>query len=153
MEELSFARCLAILESEAVGHVAVLDADGPYVSPVSYVVFDGTIYFRTGPGRRLRAITKDPRVCFEVSAYGPEGGIWESVVGFGSARLIDEDQVAQRVIHELFSKYSAILGSPLTRGSAKPLPEPGIVVGITFNEMTGRTSGSWFSIPTRPGRL
>lgn len=153
MEELPIDRCIEILESESVAHIAVSDVEGPYVSPVSYVFIDGTVYFRTGPGRRLRAIVADPRVCFEVSKYQDDGGRWESVVGFGTARLVSDDSRAQRVIHELFSKYSSILGSPLTRGSPKPLPEPGGVVGIDFNEVTGRTSGSWFSIPTRPGRL
>ncbi len=153
MEELSLTRCTEILESEPVGHVAVSDDDGPYVTPVSFVIIEGAGYFRTGAGRRLRAIAENPRVCFEVSRYEADRGSWESVVGFGSARLVDDDAVAQRVVQKLFSKYSEILGTPLSRGGPRPLPEFAAIVRIGFEEISGRSSGTWFSMPTRPGRL
>lgn len=153
MDEMSLESCVGLLESELVAHIGVSDDDGPYVTPVSYVIIETRFFFRSGPGRRLRAVGADPRVCVEVSRHSGDGGSWESVVGFGPARLVDDDSLAQTVVQRLFSKYQAALGSPLTRGGSRPLPEPGVIVCVELEDITGRSSGSWFSIPTRPGRL
>lgn len=152
MEDLSIETCGEILTTERIAHVAVVDDEGPYVTPVSYVMLGGNLFFRTGAGRRLDAMNTDPRVCVEVSRVGEDGG-WQSVVGFGQARTVTDDAIAQEVVRELFSKYRDRLGSPLSRGRALPLPETAVIMKVALKSISGRSSGSWLSIPTRPGRL
>jgi hypothetical protein len=152
MENLSDERAAELLTSGKVGHIGVIDGDVPYVSPVSYVVLDNEICFRTGTGRRVEAIRVNPAVSFEVMRTTADGG-WECVVVDGRAREVENDIFAQNVVSALLSKYREELGSPLSRGKRTPISEPAIHVAVSIDEMTGRTSGTWISIPSRPGRL
>ncbi|CAN5793525.1 hypothetical protein BH23ACT5_BH23ACT5_21450 [soil metagenome] len=133
-----------------VAHLGVIDGDQPYVSPLSYVLIEGDVCFRTGAGRRIDAIRSHPQVCIEVSEFG-DGGGWESVIAWGEAREVDDDHTAQEVIAGLLAKYRAALSSPLSPGAV--FPEAGIVVKVALKRVSGRSSGSYFGVTTRPGRL
>ncbi|MEX1037692.1 MAG: pyridoxamine 5'-phosphate oxidase family protein [Acidimicrobiia bacterium] len=152
MEDLSEKKTLDLLVESKVGHIAVIDGDVPYVSPVSYVIIDGEICFRTGLGRRVEAIKANPAVSFEVMKTTADGG-WECVIASGEAREQEDNVFAQRVVSALLSKYREELGSPFSRGKRSPIAEPATFVTITISEISGRTSGTWISIPSRPGRL
>lgn len=152
MESLIEKRTLDLLAESKVGHVAVIDGDVPYVSPVSYVVIDNEICFRTGLGRRVYAIKSNPAVSFEVMRTTADGG-WECVIVSGKAGERNDNLFAQKVVSSLLSKYREELGSPFSRGKRTPIAEPATFIAISIEEITGRTSGTWISIPTRPGRL
>jgi len=57
-----------ILTSTNIGRMASTGADGyPYVTPVNFVLYDGSIFFHSAPtGEKLDNIARDARVCFEV---------------------------------------------------------------------------------------
>lgn len=152
MENLSDTETLDLLVEGKVGHLAVIDGDVPYVSPVSYVVIENEICFRTGLGRRVDAIRANPAVSFETMRTRADGG-WECVIVSGEARDRDDNVLAQRVVSALLSKYREELGSPFSRGKRSPIAEPATFIAISIEEITGRTSGTWITIPTRPGRL
>lgn len=141
-----------LLREELVAHIGVATADGPYVTPVSFVYSGEDIAFRTRPGTRLSALTADPRVCVEVSRYDRETGAWESVVVRGHARRITDDQRIQQVIAAILGKYRQAFGSLLAPGAALPLGDEAVVV-VGVEEITGRSSGSFFGPRTRPGRM
>lgn len=141
-----------MLTESKVGHMAVIDGDVPYVSPVSYVVIDNEICFRTGLGRRVEAIKANPAVSFEVMRTTADGG-WECVIASGEAHERSDNLFAQKVVSSLLSKYREELGSPFSRGKRSPIAEPATFIAISIEEITGRTSGTWISIPSRPGRL
>ena len=153
MDELPFEEAMAFIARSDVAHLGVIDNGAPYVSPISYVLIEGRLCFRTGAGRRLDALRSNPRVSVEVSEYDIETGDWKSVIAGGDASIVTDDRTAQEVVGQLLHKYAKAIGSPLSRGGARPLPEPGVIVAIDLAEVTGRSSGSWFSLPTRPGRL
>ncbi len=152
METLGEKRTLELLAESKVGHLAVIDGDVPYVSPLSYVVLDREICFRTGLGRRVDAIRTNPAVSFEVMRTTADGG-WECVIVSGEAHDRNENLFEQKVVSALLSKYREELGSPFSRGKRTPIAEPATFIAISIDEITGRTSGTWISIPTRPGRL
>lgn len=152
MENLSQERTLELLEDGKVAHIGVIDDGLPYVSPVSYVVIDQVLYFRTGPGRRLTALRAEPKVSIEVTAIRADGG-WECVIAAGMAHMVEDQHIRERVVSALLAKYSEEIGSPLSRGSRSPLPQAAAFVGVALSDISGRTSGSWLSIPARPGRL
>lgn len=154
MDELSIERCLQILEDGWVGHLGVISGEEPYVAPISYVVVDGRICFKTGPGRRAEALRSSPRVCLETSNLDRSTGQWESVVVWGNAEEITDDLEVQAVISALVSKYRPIMGSPFSPGATDVgLVERDILMALPIETITGRTSGSLFQIATRPGRL
>jgi nitroimidazol reductase NimA-like FMN-containing flavoprotein (pyridoxamine 5'-phosphate oxidase superfamily) len=58
----------AILQRCTIGRMATLGADGyPYITPVNYVYFDGSVYFHSArAGEKIDNLKRDPKVCFEV---------------------------------------------------------------------------------------
>lgn len=152
METLGGEKTLDLLMNGKVGHIAVIDDDSPYVSPVSYVIVDQKFCFRTGLGRRVEAIRKNPSVSIEVTRTLPDGG-WESVIASGEAAETDDQQLREEIVSALLSKYADVIGSPLSHGARNPIPQPATFVTVDLSEISGRSSGSWLAIPTRPGRL
>ncbi len=150
MDELAPDQCRQLLDRSKVAHLGVVDDDRPYVSPLSYVLIENHVCFRTGAGRRMDAIRANPEVCIEVSEFG-DGGGWESVIAWGRASEVEDDHDAQEIIAGLLAKYRPLLGSPFSPGAV--LPEAGIVVKVSLERISGRSSGSYFGVTTRPGRL
>lgn len=151
MNELTPERCQAILDESMVAHMAVISGDEPYVSPISYVVVGDALCLRTGAGRRVDAIRQNPRVCVEAAEFDTSTGYWESVIVWGEAQVVENDSEAEEIVMALLRKYRQAIDSPLNPGS--PFPEAGILLRIHIEQMSGRSSGSFFSSRTRPGRL
>jgi nitroimidazol reductase NimA-like FMN-containing flavoprotein (pyridoxamine 5'-phosphate oxidase superfamily) len=53
LHALSEDECFELLASKSVGRVGFTDGRGPVVLPVTYVVHDGVVLFRTAPGNSL----------------------------------------------------------------------------------------------------
>jgi nitroimidazol reductase NimA-like FMN-containing flavoprotein (pyridoxamine 5'-phosphate oxidase superfamily) len=150
VRELTPEACRQVVADTRVAYVSHIADDEPYVTPMSYVVHEGEFVFRTVRGRRLAALEADPRVCVAVSRE-TEGGGWESVVFWGTARFVDDPSTEAAVISELLAKYHT--ESALGFSSPSVFPEERIVVAVTPERMSGRASGSGLSTETRPGRL
>lgn len=56
-----------LVRTSQLGRIAALHGNAPEIHPVTYVVFDEHIYFRTGTSSRLLVDTEDQLVAFEVS--------------------------------------------------------------------------------------
>ena len=56
-----------VVRTSQVGRIATLHGNAPEIHPVTYVVHDEEIYFRTGKTSRLLVDTEDQLVAFEVS--------------------------------------------------------------------------------------
>lgn len=153
MDQLSPERCRQLLEESPVAHLGVISDGSPYVTPISFVIVDGAICFRTGPGRRTDAIRTSPTVSIEVCRYDTETGHWESVVGQGRCTEVDDAAMAQTVTAALFEKYRDVMGSPLSPGGGLGIATVEVVMMIRLDEMTGRTSDAFFHASSRPGRL
>jgi len=151
MNELTVNRCRRLLESSPVAHLAVISRGEPYVTPISYVMVDDAICIRTMDGRRVEALRENPRVCLTVSHYDEPTGDWESVILWGDAEFVDDPRTAQQIIAAFFDKYRDVLGSPLN--PAQQLAKEGVEIRIPVDIAAGRTSGSFFSVRSRPGRL
>lgn len=150
MNDLTPEEARALLSKSMVAHLGVISEGEPYVSPISFVVVDDAICLRTGAGRRVEAIRENPRVCVEASEYEVDSGHWQSAIAWGDAEILEDDDRTREIVMELMTKYRDALGSPL---SGSPMPEPGLIVKIPIVELSGRTSGTFFSTRTRPGRL
>ncbi len=104
-----------LLERMPVGRLAVTTKDGPYVVPVNYLFFEGSIYLHSGQaGRKMEALRADPRVCFLVDEVGPQvtwaqgcgiSQIYESVICFGKADFVQEPLEKRRILETMVRKF------------------------------------------------
>ncbi|MDH3499408.1 MAG: pyridoxamine 5'-phosphate oxidase family protein [Acidimicrobiia bacterium] len=153
MEHLTQPEIDHLLTTQPVAHVGVIDGDVPYVTPVSFVYYAGAIWFRTAEGRRLNALREAPHTCVEVTRYHQYTGMWESVIGWGNARLHTDPSDQLRVADLLEEKYrdplEALAGIPIERTDEESL----FAVEILLDEVTGRASMRPGGRRVRPGRL
>lgn len=154
MDELTREEAMEVLEREYVAHLGVIADEAPYVTPMSYVVDDSRILFRTMPGRKLEGIRSNPSVCIEVSRFDGETGDWVSVIVRGTARLVEDPDTRQETVVRLFEKYEKVMGSPLSRsGGLVPLGGDPQVVEVPIDHVSGMSSGRGMHVRTKPGRL
>lgn len=118
-EELSRVQCEEILRRNSYGRLTCYSpaADECYAVPMSYDFIDGTLYFVTLEGQKLRHLREHPHgVCLLVDEVDNEQS-WSSVVATGNAeelagteRLAQEAQSLRRAwggaLHYLFERYS-----------------------------------------------
>ena len=153
MDSITAEQAKRFLDESLVAHIGVISAGVPYVTPMSFVVDDDRILFRTKPGKRHEAMMENPAVSIEVSIFDDETGDWTSVIVNGKAAEVDDDATISLTVRLLFQKYGTVLGSPLSRGGFQPMASFPHVVQVPIDEITGMTSGGGFAMRTRPGRL
>lgn len=153
VEELTNAQSMRLLSEEPVAHLALVSDGEPYVTPISFVHANRQILFRTGPGRRLTALKTGDKVCIEVSRYSSDNGDWESVILWGTPRVVEDPGQEAEAIGLLLVKYRKVFGSALAFSKPNPLAPQEVVVGVEVETMSGRSSGAGFAPRTRPGRL
>lgn len=112
-QQLSREDAEKILKSKTSGVLSVVGDDGyPYGVPVSYVYSDGRIYFHSAlQGHKIDAIRKNRKVSFCVIA---EDNVkprefttyFKSVIAFGEARIIEDDNEKLQTLKLLAMKYA-----------------------------------------------
>lgn len=147
MRDLSTSEIQELLRTERVGHVAVLDGETPYVSPLSFIYTEGAIFFRTMEGRRLEAIRNHPRVSMVVTQTGPGAADWMSVLVVGDAEIVEDRSLSSKYVGLIVAKYRAAYGV-VDHMPDWMLDPTAFVVRIDPIEVTGRAAGD-----TRPGRI
>ena len=134
-----------LLESK-VGHLATNNSDGyPYVVPVHFSYSNKCIFIHgLKGGTKLRNITNNSKVCFEVSAM--EGLIldekacevntkYQSVIIFGKAEILEDTEDKIEALNLIVSKYT-----PQLAGQQYPenmLKATGIIK-ISVDSITGK---------------
>jgi hypothetical protein len=83
-------RCAELLESQSIGRVAWMAADGLQILPVTYACHDGTIIFRTSPYGVLSELIRPTDVALEIDELDQERRRGWSVVVQGRAQGVAE---------------------------------------------------------------
>ncbi len=94
LEHLSRTECLDLLGRSHLGRLAFNDSVGtfPMVVPVNYLMFDGSVVFRAGPGAMLGAALRSAEVAFEVDETDDvERTGWSVLVRGNAEELVDPD--------------------------------------------------------------
>ena len=131
------------------GTLSTVDAQGqPYGVPISYIVLEDTLYFHSAKtGHKISNIQKEPRVCFSVAGntkpvYEKNNftTLFESVVVFGKAALVEDSALKHRVLAALCMKYlpeyEGEVAESLKAGAAHT-----DVYGICIEHITGKLRG------------
>ncbi|HET7326599.1 MAG TPA: pyridoxamine 5'-phosphate oxidase family protein [Nocardioidaceae bacterium] len=100
--DLTVQECRALLADATVGRVALCTPAGPRIVPVSYVLHDDAIIFRTAAYTELGTYGRGSEVAFEVDRLDEGNHRGWSVVAAGGVVVIDDpDEVAEiRAAHE-----------------------------------------------------
>jgi nitroimidazol reductase NimA-like FMN-containing flavoprotein (pyridoxamine 5'-phosphate oxidase superfamily) len=124
MTALTRPQCLHLLGQHQVGRIAWQAVDAQQILPITYLVFDGRVYFRTSPYGILSDLLHPTPVALEVDELDPTRRTGWSVVVHGRSRAVAEPVGVAR------------------RWASDPLPwAPGsrhLFVEVTPDEVTGR---------------
>lgn len=147
-KEMDEAGIQDVLEKGLTGHLGTCAENIPYITAVNYIYYEGCIYFHCAKqGRKLDNIRQNENVCFEVDEYiatyqneEPRklSTNYRSVVMFGTASIIDDENIKLQIMKKTVDKYSNIEGT-----SSKLLKEytaPIYVVKIQPGYVTGKRS-------------
>jgi hypothetical protein len=137
-----------ILNKAAVGRLGLIADGEPYVVPLNFACSDGRIYFHTGvEGRKIEAIQKNPRVCFEVDEMSEvvfnreqtcfSTAYYHSVIAWGTARFLESDAEKMKALEIIVMKYAP-------EKSYEPPPEHALAIvsvcEIQIDKMTGKAN-------------
>lgn len=106
VEDLSAEECWRLLAAAPLGRLATAVVDPATgelsldVFPVNFLVHEGAIFFRTGPGAKLMELTANDKVAFEVDG---ETGLatWSVVVHGRAHRLMMDREIEESGVLEL----------------------------------------------------
>src|SRR3989304_6219987 len=106
VEEMTPAEIDQFLTCARVGRPGVSLKDGPYIVPVGYVYSNGKIFFHTcKEGLKMDTIKRNPNVCFEVDEALSDASMFKSVIAFGAAEIIDDEEEMIPCLQKLIDKY------------------------------------------------
>lgn len=128
----------AVLRETGWGILAAEEAGQPYAVPVGYGYDGRALYIGSGPGRKLRALERNPRVCLTVADV-TSLDVWVSVVVTGRVRWLDEVTERARAVHALVRQRRP--GGRPGASQAQRLLQARLA-RIEIDEMTGRRSTS-----------
>ena len=143
-QQLSPDEAVAILERNTAGVLAVSGDDGyPYAVPLSYVYADGKIYFHSAlAGHKIDALEASDKVSFcvvdaddvvpsEYTTY------YRSVIAFGRARILRDEQEKMAALRMLGEKYNPgqpeALAAEIAHGFARLH-----MIELTIEHLTGK---------------
>ena len=119
---LSREQCDAILAEEDTCCLALCHDGEPYVVPVSYLFWENVLVIHCATvGKKLDILRANPRVGFTVFRHPdrirphPEGTCtyrFESVIGTGNARIIDDTGERMTWLTRFLSHFEKKLGLP-----------------------------------------
>jgi len=153
------AACEQVLEDTHIGTLVMCLDNVPYAVPLNHAFVDGRFYFHCGlRGRKIDLIKANPSVVYVVNKYhGPEApdekgrchGPWQSLIAYGTARVIGEDLAAKA---EVFRTFMGCYGQPGYEMNEQARDETAaIVIEVTSmtvrSELVRRQPEYWLWLP------
>ena len=143
-KQMSEQEAIDVLCKAKFGTLACIDKNGyPYSVPLNFAFKDNTIYFHSATtGVKLENIRNNEKVCFSAVSYEQVlaekfDTEYDSVIAFGEAMFVSDEQEKRRALMLLIEKYSPEYcqqGSKYIEKSA----DLTVVVKIEVRHMTGK---------------
>ena len=141
---LSQQDCERILKENTSGVLSVYGEDGyPYGVPLSYVYADGKLYFHSAKdGHKIDAVRNNNKVSFTVIAQDnivaeEYTTYFQSVIAFGTARILEQDDEKRAAIERLAEKYMPDLKEGRLQEIEKEFHRL-CMIEVTINSLTGK---------------
>ena len=115
-----------VLQTEVVGRIGCYDGNEVYVVPVTYVYHDGYIYAHSKEGRKVKAMRKNPDVCFQVDAIDNMAN-WRSVIAWGRYEELVGDKAQNEGMKILVDRLTPLLTSETVRPTLGPSHPPEVL--------------------------
>lgn len=106
----------AIIKKADICRLGILNENTPYVVPLCFGYHDNTLFFHSArKGLKIDCIRKTPKVCFEfdINTEIKEsenacdwGMIYQSVIGFGKAKFIEDPNEKRNALGIIMAQYS-----------------------------------------------
>ena len=136
----------AIIGAAQVCRLAMVDDGRPYLVPLNFGFAGNTLYFHgAGVGKKLDVLRRNDQVCFLFDidhelVRGEQACNWgmryRSVIGYGSAAVVDDPAEKEQALTAIMRQYSA------GEFSFPPRALHDIAVfKVTITSMTGKKSG------------
>lgn len=145
-QELTKYDSIKVLENGSYGTLAVYGDDGyPYAVPINYVYADGNIYFHcANQGHKLDAVQNNSKASFCVVSQDrviPERltTIFESVIAFGHAKVIENEVEKRKALEYIAQKYCSDNGAKNKEEIEKHWNAV-CIIALKIEHMTGKAS-------------
>jgi nitroimidazol reductase NimA-like FMN-containing flavoprotein (pyridoxamine 5'-phosphate oxidase superfamily) len=143
LKEMTSEEIEQFLTCARVGRLGLFFDGSPHIIPVGYAYGDGKIFFHScNRGFKMRALRRNPNVCFEVDESLSDASMYKSVIAFGKAEIIEDGEEKVPYLQRLIDKYrvpqgfDAYMNKP-GRDREKEMRAVRICV-ITPTKITGR---------------
>ena len=143
VREMSSEEIDQFLTCTRVGRLGMTLESGPYIVPVGFAYSDRKVFFHTCcKGLKMETLRKNANVCFEVDEALSDATMSKSVIIFGMAEIIEDEQRMIPYLQKLIDKYRVPLNfdeymSKPGRNRETELKAVRICV-ITPSKITGR---------------
>ncbi len=136
----------AIIEKATVCRLGMVEANRPYIVPLSFGYRDNTLYFHGAlKGRKMDILKNNSNVCVEFdiaveALKDADACNWsmkfQSVIGFGKASLVDGLEPKRQALGIIMAHYSdQTFAFPENEVNATA------VIKVEIEKMTGKQSG------------
>jgi nitroimidazol reductase NimA-like FMN-containing flavoprotein (pyridoxamine 5'-phosphate oxidase superfamily) len=136
--------CEKIIAGTYQGVLAMTVGDQPYALPLNHAYRDGRLYFHCADsGQKLETIRQNPNVVYVIKHYYGDSaelakamkchGHWESVIAYGTARVVAEKDELIRT----FRTFMAYYGHDDYQHGEELLQKTNVIV-IEVDRMTAR---------------
>jgi nitroimidazol reductase NimA-like FMN-containing flavoprotein (pyridoxamine 5'-phosphate oxidase superfamily) len=110
--------CEKILEGTHFGTLVMCHDNVPYAVPINHAWVDGKFYFHCAVrGRKIDLINQNPSVVYVISKYHGEPGEvqascschgpWESLIAYGTARIVEDHEEKARIFRDYMAWYGS----------------------------------------------
>jgi hypothetical protein len=106
VKEMTCEEIDQFLTCTRIGRLGMVLRDGPYVVPVGFAYAEGKVFFHTCcKGLKMESLRKNTNVCFEVDEALSDATMSKSVIIFGTAEIIEDEQRMIPYLQKLIDKY------------------------------------------------
>jgi nitroimidazol reductase NimA-like FMN-containing flavoprotein (pyridoxamine 5'-phosphate oxidase superfamily) len=141
LRELSVDECIGFLRRHRIGRLAVRDAEGAYIVPISYAYGDGSIYGHAAPGKKVQLARRWPHVAFQVDeVWNP--ATWVSVLVQGRWHELDREEDRFRARTLLLQAFEGSLMSATAGHGHRTTLAEAILFRIDIETVSGRAENA-----------
>src|SRR5712692_2118561 len=101
---LSEAEARTVISAGKIGHLGCIVKGEPYVVPLNYLLNGDYIYSHSLPGRKIRSLRVNPRVCLQVERIDDDFH-WRSAIAFGHFGELRDDLERAQVMRKLLKSF------------------------------------------------